>query len=484
MKKAGKENYLLHLGVFIGFVFFLVLVGGADAVWSPPLVNPPADNIPAPVNIGLISQGKVGGLGVRGVFIESTDAILADPAVNAARVITVGVTENPPLGVDVLMRTSTAGHTLALRGSGTAPLTFFTINPTNVPSSPLQSNIGVTSGESFVILGYNINDPARLSIQKTGEVAIGLNTPLTKFHVTGGQPFVLLENINLIDDGAIAHNRIPGWQFRGSDSTKWETASLPTTFTPNRFDLYANDAMVVRALRISVPVALNTCSQTTISGFIPIEPLKIYKASIFVEPGHDRTLHSAGVIFYDQDKNPITYECFPGNYQCGYFLNNKQISASSQNWQKFEGYLFSSAFGSKNAYQCVSDEKPGTDTCMPPNARYVKFQIKACNDSTSESKGVSRFAFPALEEADFGENMFRPGTWSDRIHSDNYCDRNGQNCIPASSFVGGYCQSVYYASLPLPTCTYGTAKSVTDSSGTIYRVTAPPASGYLKCCTY
>ena len=49
-------------------VLSVLMVSAIVYAWTEPKVSPPDDNIPAPINIGNVTQSKLGGLGINGVF--------------------------------------------------------------------------------------------------------------------------------------------------------------------------------------------------------------------------------------------------------------------------------------------------------------------------------------------------------------------------------------------------------------------------------
>ena len=64
-KKISPKIISLTFGVLV--VCFAIGFY-AVAVWTEPGTTPPGSNVDAPVNVGIISQTKSGGLGVSGVF--------------------------------------------------------------------------------------------------------------------------------------------------------------------------------------------------------------------------------------------------------------------------------------------------------------------------------------------------------------------------------------------------------------------------------
>ena len=62
---------------FITIIICLILLAGVNYVmaWTAPTASPPADNVPAPINVSSDSQYKEGALGVGGVFHGYSSAI-------------------------------------------------------------------------------------------------------------------------------------------------------------------------------------------------------------------------------------------------------------------------------------------------------------------------------------------------------------------------------------------------------------------------
>jgi len=60
-KKISPKIIALTFSVLV--VCFSV-ISFINAVWQPPVSNPPDDNVPAPINAGLTAQGKMGNLGL------------------------------------------------------------------------------------------------------------------------------------------------------------------------------------------------------------------------------------------------------------------------------------------------------------------------------------------------------------------------------------------------------------------------------------
>jgi hypothetical protein len=112
------------------------------AAWQEPKSVPPNDNVPAPINVGPLTQSKAGAFGVSGVFTTDNATFLA--VIGSG--VNIGATTTPQAKLEVMKD---------LMVSASNP--FFYLNGT-WQQSPNRASIGIRSAGE-VVMNSNRNNP-------------------------------------------------------------------------------------------------------------------------------------------------------------------------------------------------------------------------------------------------------------------------------------------------------------------------------------
>lgn len=71
MRKSKLNLFILTFSFLLGFLGYIFNIQTTEAQWIDPNADPPNENVPAPINVGLNTQIKEGGLGVNSFLVEN-----------------------------------------------------------------------------------------------------------------------------------------------------------------------------------------------------------------------------------------------------------------------------------------------------------------------------------------------------------------------------------------------------------------------------
>ena len=181
MKLVSKKSFLISLAVLAG----IVLVANLVLAWTTPTADPPASNLPAPINEGSDTQTKSGGLNISGnVGIGTT-------APTKAKLQVMG---NLYLGGEASddTRIIYPSHNLYIQNEGYAHPNIH-IRPGGSTSGNLYSSLGLYASDTASPPNYTekiLLATGGNSYFNGGNVGIGTTNPGYKLDVNGTVRFI------------------------------------------------------------------------------------------------------------------------------------------------------------------------------------------------------------------------------------------------------------------------------------------------------
>jgi len=182
-----NNKYTKLISLSLGVMIFSFIIGTALFAWREPAQVPPAGNVPAPINVGIIEQHKAGEIGAHRFEDSQNTSWFIDPnqPISAAFSGNVGIGTGAPTNVLTVQSISTSQTGIDIRNMSAGGI------PYRIQSvgSGVAGRVG-----NFEIWRADASSANMLTIQPGGNVGIGTTAPWGRLHIrvaTGSAGIVL-----------------------------------------------------------------------------------------------------------------------------------------------------------------------------------------------------------------------------------------------------------------------------------------------------